>query len=34
MNKHNLKELTEKVERCRNVNLNDVKLKDMDENKG
>ena len=31
MDKYNIKELTEKLERCRNVNLNDVKLEDVDE---
>ena len=31
MNKYNLKELAEKLERCRNVNLDDVKLEDVDE---
>lgn len=31
MYKYNIKELTEKLERCRNVNLNDVKLEDVDE---
>ena len=31
MNKHNIKELAEKLERCRNVNLDDVKLEDVDE---
>ncbi len=31
MNKYNLKELKEKLERCRNVNLDDVKLEDVDE---
>lgn len=29
MNKYNIKELVEKLERCRNVNLDDVKLEDM-----
>lgn len=31
MNKYNIKELVEKLERCRNVNLDDVKLEDVDE---
>ena len=31
MNKYNLKELAEKLERYRNVNLDDVKLEDVDE---
>lgn len=31
MNKYNIKELAEKSERCRNVNLDDVKLEDVDE---
>ena len=31
MNKYNMKELAEKLERCRNVNLDDVKLKVVDE---
>ena len=31
MDKYNIKELAEKLERCRNVNLNDVKLEDVDE---
>lgn len=31
MNKYNLKELLEKLERCKNVNLDDVKLEDVDE---
>ena len=31
MNKYNTKELAEKLERCRNVNLDDVKLEDVDE---
>ncbi len=31
MNKYNIKELAEKLERCRNVNLDDVKLEDVDE---
>ena len=30
-NKYNVKELEEKLERCRNVNLDDVKLEDVDE---
>lgn len=29
MNKYDFKELAEKLERCRNVNLNDVKLEDV-----
>ena len=29
MDKYNIKELAEKLERCRNVNLNDVKLEDV-----
>lgn len=31
MNKYNIKELREKLERCRNVNLDDVKLEEVDE---
>ena len=31
MNKYNIEELAKKLERCRNVNLNDVKLEDVDE---
>lgn len=31
MGKYNIKELTEKLERCRNVDLDDVKLEDADE---
>lgn len=31
MNKYNIKELAEKLERCRNVNLDDIKLEDVDE---
>lgn len=31
MNKYNIKELEEKLKRCRNVNLDDVTLEDMDE---
>ena len=31
MNKYNIEELKEKLERCRNVNLDDVKLEDVDE---
>ena len=31
MYKYNIKELAEKLERCRNVNLDDVKLEDIDE---
>ena len=31
MDKYNIKELAEKLERCRNVNLDDVKLEDVDE---
>lgn len=31
MNKYNIKALKEKLERCRNVNLDDVKLEDVDE---
>lgn len=31
MNKYNLKELEEKLERCRNINLEDVTLDDVDE---
>ncbi len=30
MNKYDIKELREKLERCRNVNLDDVKLEDVD----
>ncbi len=30
-NKYNVKELEEKLDRCRNVNLDDVKLEDVDE---
>ena len=31
MNKYNIKKLAAKLERCRNVNLDDVKLEDVDE---
>ena len=31
MNKYNIEELREKLERCRNMNLDDVKLDDVDE---
>ncbi len=31
MNKYNIKELAAKLERCRNVDLDDVKLEDVDE---
>ncbi len=31
MNTYNIKELAEKLERCRNVNLDDVKLEDVGE---
>ena len=31
MNKYNIKELREKLKRCGNVNLDDVKLEDVDE---
>ena len=31
MDKYNIKELAEKLERCRNVNLDNVKLEDVDE---
>ena len=31
MNKYNIEELREKLERCRNVNLDDVKLENVDE---
>ena len=31
MNKYDFKELAEKLERCRNINLDDVKLEDVDE---
>lgn len=31
MKKYNIDELVEKLERCRNVNLDDVKLEDVDE---
>ena len=31
MNKYNIEELAEKLERCRNVNPDDVKLEDVDE---
>ncbi len=31
MKKYNIEELAEKLERCRNVNLDDVKLEDVDE---
>lgn len=31
MKKYNIEELKEKLERCRNVNLDDVKLEDVDE---
>jgi len=30
MNKYNIEELREKLERCRNVNLDYVKLEDVD----
>ncbi len=30
MKKYNIEELAEKLERCRNVNLDDVKLEDVD----
>ena len=30
-NKYNVKELEEKLDRCRNVNLEDVTLEDVDE---
>ena len=30
-NKYNVKELEEKLDRCRNVNLGDVTLDDVDE---
>ena len=30
MNKYNIEELREKLERCRNVNLDDVKLEDVE----
>lgn len=33
MNKYNIEELAEKLERCRNVDLDDVKLEDVDEMK-
>ncbi len=29
--KYNIEELAEKLKRCRNVNLDDVKLEDVDE---
>lgn len=31
MNKYNIEKLSKKLERCRNVNLDDVKLEDVDE---
>ena len=31
MNKYNIEELREKLERCRKVNLDNVKLEDVDE---
>ena len=31
MNKYNIKELAKKLERCRNANLDDVKLEDVNE---
>lgn len=31
MNKYNIEELSEKLERCRNVKLDDVKLEDVDD---
>ncbi len=31
MNKYNIEELAEKLKRYRNVNLDDVKLEDVDE---
>lgn len=31
MIKYDIKELAKKIERCRNINLNDVKLEDVDE---
>lgn len=31
MKKYDIEELAEKLERCRNVNLDDVKLEDVDE---
>ena len=31
MNKYSIEELKEKLERCRNVNLDDVKLEEVDE---
>lgn len=31
MNKYSIKELEDKLERCRNVNLDDVTLEDVDE---
>lgn len=31
MKKYNIEELREKLERCRNVNLDDVKLENVDE---
>lgn len=31
MYKYNIKELVEKLERCRNANLDDVNLEDVDE---
>ena len=30
MNKYNIEKLAKKLERCRNVNLDDVKLEDVD----
>lgn len=31
MDKYNIEELAEKLERCKNVNFDDVKLEDVDE---
>ena len=31
MNKHNIEEIKEKLERCKNMNLEDVTLEDVDE---
>ena len=31
MKKYNIEEIAEKLKRCRNVNLDDVKLEDVDE---
>ncbi len=31
MKKYNIEELAEKLERCRNINLDDVKLEDVDD---